>query len=123
LYSYQIQVKNVVSAFRGELKKAALPICIEHYKLDSKYYDKDQNLKLLENGGDPRVAAAAKAALKDSSYLAGPPDCNVWKFWSFSKYSNIWNSNRAIQETSLTQLWKNSSKLSFLLRTSLSGHC
>jgi hypothetical protein len=89
-YSYQIQVKNVVSAFRGELKKAALPICIEYYKLDSKYYDKDHDLKLLENGGDPRVAAAAKAALKDDSYLAGPPDCNVWNFGTLLKYPNTW---------------------------------
>lgn len=73
----QFQVKGVGSAFRGELKKAALPICIEHYKLDPKYYERDPDLELLEGGGDPRVQSAVNAALEGSAYLDGPPDCNV----------------------------------------------
>lgn len=57
------------------MKKAAHPICIAHYKLDPKFYDRDYELR--EDAGDPRVSNAVEAALEDDAYLAGPPDRNV----------------------------------------------
>ena len=70
-------MKNVASSFRGEVKKAALPICMEHYKLEPKYYEKDPGLDLLAGGGDLRVKDAAERAIKGSAYLDGPTDDRV----------------------------------------------